>query len=63
MLEGGQGNDVYVVDGSDVVLETQGGLIGGIDRIMTSGDWVLSTPNVEGLRRPVRIMYGLLVTS
>ena len=47
VLRGGQGNDVYVVDGSDTVLETQGGLIGGIDRIMTSGDWVLSTPNVE----------------
>ena len=40
---------MYVVDGSDTVLETQGGLIGGIDRIMTSGDWVLSTPNVEGV--------------
>ena len=47
VLSGGQGDDVYVVDGSDVVLETQGGLIGGTDRIMTSGDWVLSTPNVE----------------
>ena len=52
-LDGGDGSDVleggqvtYVVDGSDTVVETQGGLT-WIDRIMTPGDWVLSTPNVE----------------
>jgi trimeric autotransporter adhesin len=48
VLTGGQGNDVYVVDGLDLVVESQGGPAGGIDRIETSVDWVAPT-NVEQL--------------
>jgi Ca2+-binding RTX toxin-like protein len=49
-LTGGDGNDTYVIDGSDKVVEASNAAAGANDTIVSSVSYTLDVANVEGVR-------------